>query len=353
VTNAVTNVWPNVQDDLGNFEEDVYSENPAYPYKSFKNRYGSSPWRATLALLGLQSAYETLTGTTGCQNPAAAAVALRVVTRFTNFVHDYGTGSGRGQLYSVGFETIGQDPLGKPDFNKNTPHTAGTLSVIQGSTTVTGNGTNFTHVFWKVAGAVNGEQARYGGGTILMNIPTKYIGIPAPDCHKVYQVAAVQSDTQLTLTEPWTCMSAKDISGGTGWVATWEGTKDCGPSLAAYCEGGPIGSRDLTHDIHAAYAWLAVKTKDRKYLDWAVTSLAADYGGPAGGPGGQGPATGPQADGGHGNFSDALPPCGTPPCGGYGPQSAMGKPFGMSAGAGNAPNALAYILEAAELFGKK
>ncbi|MGH9453235.1 MAG: PKD domain-containing protein [Terriglobia bacterium] len=344
VVNAVTNVWPYVQDDLGNFEEDVYNENPGYPYKAYNGRFGSSPWRGTIALLGLQQASDILNDSTACNNPAVAANALAVMTKFADFVHDYGTGSGRGQLYSVNYETYGQAPLGQ-NYNQSTPQTAGTLSVTPGSATVTGTGTNFTTVFWNVQGAPNAQSPLQSG--VAVNRPTKYIGIPAGNgCNIVFEVASVQSDTQLTLTQPWptTCPAAANITSSVGWLATWEGDKTCG-SLATYCEGGPAGDRSLTHDIHAAYLWTWETTGVQKYLDWATDSLGADYGGPAGGPGTNGPGAGPLADGGHGNFSDTLPPCGTPPCGGYGAVIAMGKAFGMSAGAGDAPNAIAIYTQ--------
>jgi hypothetical protein len=343
IANAVTNVWPFVQDELGNFEEDVYNDNPSYPYKGYNGRYGSSPWRATIALLGLQQAYDALHNPSTCNSPPAAAKALAASTRFVNFVHDYGTGSDGGQLYSVGYETRGQDPLSSRGFNNSLPNTTGTLSVTPGSTTVTGSGTNFTTIFWKVPGAVRAVAPTVSGNRV--NLPTEYIGIPAGNgCNLVFKVVSVVSDTQLTLAEPWParCKAQTGVTSGAGWVATWEGDKKCS-SKAAYCEGGPLGDRNLTHDIHAAYAWTWKTTGIAKYRDWAIASLAADYGGPAGGPGTHGKGSGPLADGSNGNFADPLPVCGTPPCGGFGAIAAMGKAFGMSAGAGNAPNAIAII----------
>jgi hypothetical protein len=353
VANAVTNYWPFAQDDVGNFEEDVYNENPSYPYKDIHGRYGSSPWRATSALLGLQQAYDALHNPAVCNNPAAAAKALSVGIRFADFMHEYGTGSNGGQLYSVGYETRGQDPLAARGVNNSLPNTAGTLSVTPGSTTVTGSGTNFTSVFWKVPGAVRSIAPTISGNRV--NQPTEYIGIPGDDgCHLVFKVAAVVSDTQLTLAEPWPtrCKAQSGVTSSVGWLATWDGDRTCA-SKAAYCEGGPGGDRSLTHDIHAAYAWTWKTTGIAKYRDWAIASLAADYGGPAGGPGTQGRGAGPSADGSTGNFSDPLPACGTPPCGGFGAAVAMGKAFGMSAGAGNAPNAIAIITPAVAHTGGK
>ncbi len=343
IANAVTNVWPFAQDDAGNFEEDVYNENPSYPYKSHNGRYGSSPWRSTIALLGLQQAYDALHNASTCNNPSAAAKALAVSTRFADYVHDYGTGSNGGQLYSAGYETRGQDPLAARGFNNSLPNTAGTLTLTPGSTTVTGSGTNFTTVFWKVPGAVRGVAPTISGQPVFKR--TEYIGIPgSDDCHLVFKVVAVVSDTQLTLAEPWPprCKAQSGVTSSVGWVATWESDQKCF-SKADYCEGGPAGDPNLTHDIHAAYAWTWKTTGIAKYRDWAIASLAVDYGGPAGGPGERGRGAGPLADGSTGNFADPLPACGTPPCGGFGATTAMGKAFGMSAGAGNAPNAIAIV----------
>jgi hypothetical protein len=353
IANAVTNVWPFAQDDLGNFEEDVYNENPSYPYRGYNGRYGSSPWRATIALLGLQQAYDALHNPSACNNPSAAAKTLTVSTRFADFVHDYGTGSNGGQHYSVGYETRGQDPLAARGFNNSLPNTTGTLTVTPGSTTVTGSGTNFTTIFWKVPGAVHGVAPTISGDPVKK--PTEYIGIPGSDnCHLVFKVVAVVSDTQLTMAEPWPlrCKAQSGVTSGVGWVATWEGDKKCF-SKAEYCEFGPSGDRNLTHDIHAAYAWTWKTTGIAKYRDWAIASLAADYGGPARGPGEMGRGAGPLADGSTGNFADPLPTCGTPPCGGLGVMAAMGKAFGMSAGAGNAPNAIAIITPSIDHAGGK
>ena len=191
-----------------------------------------------MALLGLQQSYDVLADPGVCNNPTAAATALPVIEKFSAFVHNYGIGSNRGQLYSVGYETIGQDPLAYSGFNANTPNTVGTLTVTPGSMIVTGTGTNFTTVFWGVPGAVNGQQAFYDGTT--MSDPTQYIGIPSHRTHLVFKVASVQSDTQLTLTQPWPagCPSESGIganANGVGWVATWEGNTNCGTSLSAYC----------------------------------------------------------------------------------------------------------------------
>ncbi len=138
-----------------------------------------------MAILGLEQSYDVLSDASACNNPAAAAVALPVIEKFVAFVHNYGIGSNRGQLYTVGYETVGQGALGYASFTSNTPNTLGTLSVTPGSMIVSGSGTNFTTVFWGVPGAVNGQPAFTQNTT--MTIPTNYIGIPAQCTHLVLQ----------------------------------------------------------------------------------------------------------------------------------------------------------------------
>jgi hypothetical protein len=215
------------------------------------------------------------------------------------------------------------------------PNTQGTLSVTRGSTLVTGSGTNFTGLFPR---------------------PAQYIGIPAQktnekSCNAVGKVASVQSDTRLTLAAPWSCDTTTGINGqGYGWVATPAARTDCaslGSPKAQTCEGTPDPS--LSHEIHAMWAWLYWRTGETKYKTWAQQTFGTDYGGPKGGPGTPTEPAGPFATGNVGNFVVALPACGAPdnappPCGGYGPGNGLGKSFGFSTGAGNAPNALAYFV---------
>jgi hypothetical protein len=92
------------------------------------------------------------------------------------------------------------------------------------------------------------------------------------------------------------------------------------------------------------WSWLYWRTGNTKYMTWAEESAGTDYGGSGGGPGSPLPPAGPYATGFTGNFLFALPPCGSLPCGGAGPSIALGKDFGFSAGAGNANNAMAYLL---------
>jgi len=333
--NAVANWWVSSQDDLGQWEEDVYSGNISYPAAPLNGHFGSSSYRSAMAALALEESYDVLRDS--CHDPETAASALKAARRFGDFAHDYSGGAGYGQIPNVQYASnsaYGVHAWAKTQFTE-LPNTRGTLTVTKGSNVVTGSGTNFTNLF---------------------PAPAQYIGIPAQrtnekSCNFVMKVASVQSDSRLTLASPWSCESTSGIDGsGYGWVATPAARTDCaalGSLKAQACEGTPDPS--LSHELHAMWAWLYWQTGDPKYKTWAQQTLGTDYGGPKGGPGTPTEPAGPFATGNVGNFGAALPSCGAPdnappPCGGYGPVSGLGKSFGFSAGAGNAPNAFAYLV---------
>jgi hypothetical protein len=333
--NMVANWWVSTQDDLGQWEEDTYTGNISYPGARLNGHFGSSPYRAGMAALALEESYDVLRDS--CKDPETAARALGAARRFGDFAHDYSGGAGYGQIPNVQYASntaYGIHAWAKSQFTE-LPNTKGTLSVTKGSNIVVGSGTNFTSLFPS---------------------PAQYIGIPAQrtngnSCSSVMKVASVQSDTRLTLETPWTCETTSGIDGtGYGWVAAPAARTDCaalGSPKAQACEGTPDPS--LSHELHAIWAWIYWQTGETKYKTWAQQTLGTDYGGPKGGPGTPTEPAGPFATGKAGNFGDALPSCSPPdnappPCGGYGPAFGLGKSFGFSTGAGNAPNALAYIV---------
>jgi hypothetical protein len=333
--NIVANWWVSAQDDLGQWEEDTYSANISYPAAPLNGHFGSSPYRSAMGALALEESYDILKNS--CNDPNTASKALKAAQRFGDFAHDYSGGAGYGQIPNVQYASnaaYGVHVYAKTS-STELPNTKGTLSVTRGSTLVTGSGTNFTSLFPK---------------------PAQYIGIPAQktnskSCNFVMKVASVQSDTRLTLADPWPCDTTAGIDGvGYGWVATPAARTDCaslGSLKAQACEGVPDPS--LSHEIHAMWGWLYWRTGETKYKTWAQQTFGTDYGGPKGGPGTPTEPAGPFATGNVGNFVVALPACAAPdnappPCGGYGPANALGKSFGFSAGAGNAPNTLAYIV---------
>jgi hypothetical protein len=333
--NMVANWWVAAQDDLGQWEEDTYAGNIGVPGAPLNGHFGSSSYRSTMAALALEESFDILRDS--CKDPETAAKAKEAAQRFADFAHDYSGGAGYGQIPNVQFASnvnFGTHAGVKYPFTE-LPNTQGTLNVTRGSVTVSGSGTNFKSLF---------------------PTPTQYIGIPAQktnekSCNRVMKVASVQSDTLLTLESPWPCETTSNIDGvGYGWVATPAARTDCaslGSLKAQTCEGTPDPS--LSHELHAMWAWLYWQTGDTKYKTWAQQTFGTDYGGPRGGPGTPTEPEGPFATGNVGNFVTALPSCGAPdnappPCGGYGPISGLGKSFGFTTGAGNAPNALAYFV---------
>jgi hypothetical protein len=342
--NIVTNIYHPVQDSLGQWEVDGYSENPDVPGAKLNGKFGSSPWRDAMSGLALEESHDILTN--NCGDSATAALALSTVINEANFTHDYGEGSlsggGVGQfgnvMYGSMIETnIHASYIINAGQNVN-PVTTGTLAVTQGSTVVVGTGTNFTKVF----------SAIYQRSAPQMAVDPVFIGIPglfSSSCSQVLPVASVTDDTHLTLAANWPCASASGINAnGFGWIAAPSAATNCAlfGSVATTCEG-PIDP-SLSHEVHAMWSWLYWRTGNTKYMTWAEESAGTDYGGSGGGPGSPLPPAGPYATGSTGNFLSSLPPCGSSPCGGYGPSISLGKDFGFSAGAGNANNAMAYLL---------
>ncbi len=333
--NVVANWWVSTQDDLGQWEEDTFSGNIGFPAAPLNGHFGSAPYRAAMGALALEESVDVLRDS--CKDPETASKAFKAAQQFGDFAHDYSEGTGYGQIPNVQYGSyvgFGVHAFTKTNFTE-LPNTQGTLTATRGSTIVTGVGTNFTSLF---------------------PTPAQYIGIPAQrtnekSCNRSMKVASVQSDTHLTLESPWPCESASGIDGpGYGWTAVPAARTDCasfGSLKAKTCEGVP--DANLTHELHAVWGWLYWRTGDPKYKTWSEQGLGTDYGGPKDGPGTSGPPAGPFATGKAGNYVDALYSCGAPdnappPCGGYGPTLALGKSFGFSSGAGNAPNALAYLV---------
>ena len=343
--NIVANVLTSTNGTLGQWESDLYSANISYPGAPLSGAFGSSPWRDSMSGLALEESVDVLTA---CGDSATATSALATVQKFATFAHDYGEGVGYGQFYNINYASnsllnVHAYGVVANDSQHTAPGTTGTLSVTNGSTIVTGVGTNFTTIFSKV------------GNNPIDNVDPSFIGIPAiktngSSCNAVIQVASVQSDTQLTLSSAWACASTSSIDGGGyGWAAAPRAWRNCNlyGSLATSCEVVPDPS--LSHEVHALWSWLFWKTGNFKYRQWALESFGTDYGGAGGGPGTPTSPVGAYATGATGNFDSALPPCtgigaAPAPCGGVGALSSLGKDFGFSAGVGDANNALAYFI---------
>jgi hypothetical protein len=296
--------------------------------------------------IALEEAYPILSNSNGCNDSAGADTALATAKTFGVMLHDRGqgtvsNGSGVGQFYNIDYGAAQVNNIHASSLSSGfiEPLTTGTLTATLGSPIITGSGTNFTAIFAKI----------YQHQTPITAVDASYMGIPGQgqgSCNLVLPVLSVQSDTQLTLASSWSCASATGITSFAGWLGAPAASNNCAVygSKANTCEGVPDPS--LAHEMHAVWSWLYWQTGNNDYLTWTQQSAGSDYGGPGGGPGTPTASIGPFATGAAGNFVWALPACNTasPPCGGYGVLNSLGKNYAFSAGAGNANNALAYMV---------
>ena len=336
LANQVNNIWisgfQTIGTKYGYWSEDVFAGNldfPLAPIPPPNGRLGTSPWRSNgLINQALIKVHQVLTDPDSCPNPFMANQVADMIEKSTNFIWDYGRSPDGGVFYNVLYETAQGEDNTRP-VAKGT----GTINISSGSNIVTGTGTNFTTLF-----------APCNGST--------YIGVRANDeaFRSIYRVVGCPSDTTLLLS---TIHGGPTRTGITEYRRANQANVSCGPySIAPYCEQASYGGRLLTHDIAASFAWMYYRTGDALWRDKLDFFAGRAYGGPATGPGTIGPPAGPQADGNPTNFDQVLNPCGQPPCGspgrGFGPFSQLSKPFGMSAGAGNAQTIFAYRLGGAQ-----
>jgi peptidoglycan hydrolase-like protein with peptidoglycan-binding domain len=313
---------------LGNASYPTPSVPPGVPGAAF----GTSPWRTSgLSTLALIYSDQALTAPGGCGsvgNYTALAnklfdpsTAAGMIPSAANFVWDYARGPNKGIFYDILYPA-------NPEVTQ-APAAGTTLSVTNGSKTITGTGTSFTTLFAPCNG-------------------TTYISLTSPVAGNTaaYQVMSCQSDTQLTINTPYPQASDNTI---TAYLEAPAAGTNCGPySIASYCDGP---DRDLAADIGASSAWLYAQTGDVAWKNKVDFYDGSIFGGCPGGPGTICSASdlanlaGPDADGGTGNLAAILPGCNVsnPPCGDSEFPGQLGKTIGMTAGAGDVPVSLAEI----------
>jgi hypothetical protein len=282
---AITNHgWISKLDERG-FWPMLYMWNNGFPYKGL----GTEPWLQGIGSSAMYESYRVLNDTTatGCNNPTLAASVLTAYGKSVDFMHEYGQGANFGMYYTVEYETQGQMTTNGP----------GTVSITQGSPSVTGVGTTFLTTF-----ACNGSD---------------YFAPRNGYSDDILRVASCESDTSLTLVSN----AAHDAS-GIQYLRTLETNKVC-ESKATYCEGTP--DKGVMHLPIANYGRMYRLTGDPKYKLWGDATFASDYGTPGE----------PGAEATRGNFNDAII---------YGPAYAgwYGKQYGESAGIGAAQTYLAF-----------
>jgi hypothetical protein len=219
-------------------------------------------------------------------------------------------------------------------------HNTASIQVTNGSATVIGMGTGFLNAFAPC------------DGTTYMGI----LGATSVD-NSVYRVTACADDTHLTLNTPWAGASqtsqndfAVSLATPPAWWLAAHGS--CSPSISTHCEPDGFSDKNLAHDWTVSLGQVYQWSHNLLWRTRLETGLGENYGGPPLGPSFSGMNYGPQAAGAN-NFDSVIPSCFSTltvqPCtnDGNGDGFRFGnysKTFGMSAGAGNARQAIANYL---------
>lgn len=301
------------------WQENLFAGNSSYPAAPLNGVYGISPWRGMgIPLAGLHLAHDVLNDAGACNNTALATTLRSTIEAATSWLYNYGRSSDGGVFYNSMYYSKQGEGAGQTGVSG-----AGTIAVTNNGTTVTGSGTSFTTFF--TAG-------------------THFIGIIGSTRQSI-RISTVVSNTELTLESAYTGPTQSGLSYNRTVIA--DTGASCAPSIATHCEPDPYSGRNLSSEAAGAPGWSYGYFKTTSRKNELEYFLGKTYGGPGGGAGSGTAAVGPQSDGGTGNLGDALPACtgNNVPCGaGGGPDSALGKTYGMTMGAGNVPNAVAYYL---------
>ena len=234
--------------------------------------------------------------------------------------------------------TLASGP-GNGDYGASRWSNPSTVTVIGGSATVTGSNTGTTRT---------GFQSMFApcDGTTFIGI----LGATGAD-NGVYKVTACSSQTSLTISPAWSGANQSAQVDYSYSKLALSGAS-CAPSIGT-CEPDFYSGKNLAHDwavsLGQKFQWTGSAT-DKSRVEYALGSL---YGAAADGPAFLGPNSGPQSSLGPANFDGVIPscittqsvqPCTVRPSGDGLRYGLYAKPFGMSAGAGDARNAIAYYL---------
>ncbi len=361
-----------------------------------------------LSGIAMMEAQRSLVNAADCNNPTLAAQVATTVNKSSNFIWDFGRSADGGLFYNVQYlsmtVTAGQVIHNRPDVYD----TAQTVTVTGGTAVTGNGNTLFTKAFapcnsgarisinggasvpiasctddthltlaspvanvssasYFNAGTIavtNGSNTIVGTNTGFTTLfapcnSTTYIGIRgslfAPfteDDNAVYLVTGCPDNTHLTLSRTYAGTTQPAL---VDFSYSLHSSTSCSPSISTQCEPDSSNGRNLAADYPVSLSWNLLNLGLSGYGLWKPKvqyALGKLYGGPDGGPGTLGPATSPGADGSTGNFDGPMPTCvtaPTQPCSFSTDAGALqfghaAKEFGMSAGAGNARNAIANYL---------
>lgn len=308
-----------------------WSEDPGYNTSGFYagKPPGNSSWRIDLAVKGLTQTYPVLAdtnSTTGCNNASLASDVQEVLRKVLNWWKNYGTlhpeANHRGVFYEIHYQSQ-SNPVGDN-------FAAGTVTVTNGSTAITGSSTTF----------LTDDSSTFGDGTHWIQVRSS---TQAGTETAVQRVASCASNTACTLASAWAFPSATSSL----FTETRAASTSCGDSLADYCVRDSYSDYALTRLMPQPFGWMAVRTGDSSWLTTGDELFAAAFAGPGDGPGGSAAATAPTGVTAWGTITDwasLLPACpATPHCiaGGTG-LSAYGKNMNQGLGAPGGSSYLGY-----------
>jgi len=314
---------------------------------------GESPWRVFALNQGLARAYDVLNDTTaaGCNNTTLAASVLSALVASGNWV------------YSSGYDPTGRQIYYDADHPNDGLNATGLVN-HGGTCTVTSGSTSFT-----CSGGVTLQTDFNCNGT-------DYIGFEnSSGSTWTAKLQSCASQTQGTFTSAWggaeqtTKNYMGNVSAGSYTSINFDSpqiarslpaSSTCHNS-ASFCV--PFGSglqsgytnRIGNFDAIWIMGWLYKTTGNATWKTRGDEIFSAAYGGPADGPGGSMPCSGPGCDGYEADYGNVLPGCFggmvPPPCNRFtnyaGPMNVyafLGKTVGQVAGIGGADNYLGWRL---------
>lgn len=330
VKNWITNTW-----DQNYFEEDgrgYWPENLEYYSLVVYGRRGNGKWGASAWRGGAMSgiAYDyARRAMLSCGETALAATMQTKFLAVAQWLYDIGRYSDGGMFYGIGNTSQSASAYAGDDFR-----TATSITVTNGSTTVTGVGSSFQTWFtcdgndYFVPLVPNGER-------------------------EVWRVASCQSQTQITLTAAY----SKSTQVVTTIVLGRPPDTSCAPSLWTGCDkrigSGVRSTRDYSHNGSAvacvAYYLSGNPTYQTQCEYWSGKAL----GGPALGPWTTVACAGPQCDGDRNNAMEGITNCtatgNAAPCcvnisGGCSGTNRQSKYWGETSGYGDYKKAFALYL---------
>jgi hypothetical protein len=330
ITNQFVNFWEATQEPEGWWQEDLYTTNRSYPTAPMADgRFGFSPWRGIGIPLGGLKEFWRAMESNYCNNTSLRARAGVVMTKAVQCYWDYGMTAEYGSMYDS-MQVVHTQPNGPPPSLVAETVTVTSITWANGSTAVTGVGTQFVTKFTN------------------QGVIDPYIGNIAVG--KVVRVCAVNSETSITLCQPWAFASSSTQTTYTKAAGLPNAPGTC-PRLATTCTPDPYGvdGRNVGGDTADIFAEEYRRTGNEMWKERAQRILGSILGGPADGTGGVLPCAGPYC-GTTGNMDASLPSCietlNSIPCLiGAIASSTRSKQIGQVFGAGNTHEAISWVLD--------